>query len=125
MEPARPALDRWLLHWLQSATFSKRDFREDIYGFIRATHPLNSHLAMTAALWRGIAEQLAQRIYKRLSGETAHLGLSALTCWRATLQAAPRDGGLAMPYSGRSRERAPSAVKLYQQGGASPVPMIA
>jgi CRISPR-associated protein Cas1 len=26
MEPARPVLDRWLLHWLQSATFSKRDF---------------------------------------------------------------------------------------------------
>jgi hypothetical protein len=75
MEPARPILDRWLLHWLQSVTFSKRDFREDIYGFIRVTHPLNSHLAMTAALWRGIAEQLAQWIYKRVSRETARLRL--------------------------------------------------
>jgi CRISP-associated protein Cas1 len=78
MEPARPILDRWLLHWLQSATFSKRDFREDIYGFIRVTHPLNSHLAMTAALWRGIAEQLAQWIYQRLSGANVHLRLTGV-----------------------------------------------
>src|ERR1700737_2349619 len=78
MEPARPVLDRWLLHWLQSATFSKRDFREDIYGFIRVTHPLNSHLAMTAALWRGIAEQLAQWICRRLSGEKPHLRLTGV-----------------------------------------------
>jgi CRISPR-associated endonuclease Cas1 len=78
MEPARPILDRWLLHWLGSATFSKRDFREDIYGFIRVTHPLNSHLAMTAALWRGIAEQLAQWIYQRLSGANVHLRLTGV-----------------------------------------------
>src|SRR6266446_3811174 len=79
MEPARSVLvDRWLLHWLQSVTFSKRDFREDIYGFIRVTHPLNSHLAMTAALWRGIAEQLARWIYKRLSGENAALRLTGV-----------------------------------------------
>jgi CRISPR-associated endonuclease Cas1 len=78
MEPARPVLDRWLLHWLQSVTFTKRDFREDIYGFIRVTHPLNSHLAMTAALWRGIAEQLAQWIYRRLSDETPRLRLTGV-----------------------------------------------
>jgi CRISPR-associated protein Cas1 len=76
MEPARPVLDRWLLHWLQSATFNKRDFREDVFGFIRVTHPLNSHLAMTSALWRGMAEQLAQWIYKRLSGENVKLRLA-------------------------------------------------
>lgn len=78
MEPARGLLDRWLLHWLQSVTFSKRDFREDIYGFIRVTHPLNSHLAITAALWRGIAETLAQWIYRRLSGEGAALRLTGV-----------------------------------------------
>jgi hypothetical protein len=76
--PARPILDRWFLHWLQSATFSKRDFREDIYGFIRVTHPLNSHLAMTAALFRGIAEQLARWIYRRLSGENVRLRLTGV-----------------------------------------------
>lgn len=78
MEPARPVLDRCLLRWLQSMTFSKRDFREDIYGCIRVTHPLNSHLAITAPLWRGIAEQLARWIYKRLSGENATLQLAGV-----------------------------------------------
>jgi CRISP-associated protein Cas1 len=78
MEPARPVLDRWLLHWLQSATFSKRDFREDVWGYIRVTHPLNSHLAMTAALWRGIAEELVQWIYRRLSGENVALRLTGV-----------------------------------------------
>jgi hypothetical protein len=41
--------------------------------------PLNSHLAMTAALWRGMAEQLALWIYKRLSGENAALRLAGAT----------------------------------------------
>jgi CRISPR-associated protein Cas1 len=75
MEPARPLLDRWFFHWLQSATFSKRDFFEDYRGQIRLMRPLNSHLAMTAALWREIADQLAQWFYKRLSGNNASLRL--------------------------------------------------
>jgi hypothetical protein len=58
-------------------------FHEDIYGFIRVTHPLNSHLAMTAALWRGIAEQLAEWIYRRLSGENVRLRLTGVD-WLAT-----------------------------------------
>jgi CRISPR-associated endonuclease Cas1 len=75
MEPARPILDRWFFHWLQSATFSKRDFFEDYRGQIRLMRPLNSHLAMTAALWREIADQLAQWFYQRLIGKNASLRL--------------------------------------------------
>jgi len=40
MEPARPILDRWFFRWLAEATFSARDFREALAGFIRVTHPL-------------------------------------------------------------------------------------
>jgi CRISP-associated protein Cas1 len=69
MEPAPPILDRWFFHLLQNTTFSKRDFLETIEGFISVTHPLNSHLAMTAVLWRGIADQLAQWFYSRLAGD--------------------------------------------------------
>jgi hypothetical protein len=75
MEPARPILDRWFFHLLQSTTFSKRDFSEDYRGQIRLMRPLNPHLAMTAAIWREIAEQLAQWFYKRLSGQSASLRL--------------------------------------------------
>jgi CRISPR/Cas system-associated endonuclease Cas1 len=75
MEPARPILYRWFFHWLQSATFGKRDFFEDYRGQIRLMRPSNSRLAMTAALWREIADQLAQWFYKRLSGKNASLRL--------------------------------------------------
>jgi CRISPR-associated protein Cas1 len=50
MEPLRPVVDRWFFDWLWATTFSKRDFREDAQGFVRCTHPLIAHLAMTAAL---------------------------------------------------------------------------
>jgi CRISPR-associated protein Cas1 len=69
MEPSRPILDRWFFHWLQYTTFSKRDFFETIEGFIRVTHPLNSHLAMTAVLWRGLADQLVRWFLARLTGD--------------------------------------------------------
>jgi hypothetical protein len=77
MEPLRGILDRWFFDWLWATTFSKRDFREDVHGFIRCTHPLIAHLAMTTALWRGIVESVVQWFYKRLSGENARLRLDA------------------------------------------------
>jgi CRISPR-associated endonuclease Cas1 len=71
IEPARPILDRWFFHWVKSTTFSKRDFIEGANGAVRITRPLSSHLAMTAGLWRGLAEQLAQWFYQCLSTERA------------------------------------------------------
>jgi CRISP-associated protein Cas1 len=69
IQPARGVLDRWFLHWVKSTTLSKRDFIEGASGAIRITRPLSSHLAMTAGLWRGLAEQLAQWFYQCLSTE--------------------------------------------------------
>jgi CRISPR-associated endonuclease Cas1 len=66
IEPARPIVDRWFFSWLVSATFSKRDFIEGVRGQIHIMRPLSSHLAMTAPLWRGIAEQMAQWFYRCL-----------------------------------------------------------
>jgi CRISPR-associated protein Cas1 len=50
MEAARPIVDLWFFNWLKDATFAKRDFYEEGNGTVRITRPLNSHLAMTAAL---------------------------------------------------------------------------
>ena len=69
IEPARPVLDRWFLRWLKSTTFSKRDFVEGVVGEVHITRPLSSHLAMTAGLWRGIAEQVASWFYQCLATE--------------------------------------------------------
>jgi CRISP-associated protein Cas1 len=58
IEPARPIIERWFFQWLRETTFAKRDFIEGLRGDVRIMHPLNSHLAMTSAVWRGIATAL-------------------------------------------------------------------
>jgi CRISPR-associated endonuclease Cas1 len=76
LECIRPIVDLWLFFWMTEVNFAKRDFFEGSDGTIRVTRPLNSHLAMTAALWRAPAEDVAFWIAKRLAGEKASLKLS-------------------------------------------------
>jgi hypothetical protein len=68
IEAARPHVDYWLLGFLEASTFANRDFTELSDGEVRLTHPLNSHLAYTTALWRKacqlIAEWLAQSFFR-------------------------------------------------------------
>jgi CRISPR-associated protein Cas1 len=56
IEAVRPYVDYWLLTFLASAAFANRDFNELPGGEVRLSHPLNSHLAYTAALWRKACE---------------------------------------------------------------------
>jgi CRISPR-associated endonuclease Cas1 len=59
IEAARPHVDSWLFAYLASSAFGNRDFTELPNGEVRLTHPLSSHLAHTAALWRQICEPVA------------------------------------------------------------------
>jgi CRISPR-associated endonuclease Cas1 len=59
IEAVRPYVDYWLLAYLASSVFANRDFTELADGEVRLTHPLNSHLAHTAALWRKACEPVA------------------------------------------------------------------
>lgn len=59
IEVLRSYVDAWLLAWLATAHFSKRDFYEERDGTVRITRPLTSHLAMTAAIWRPAAQAVA------------------------------------------------------------------
>ena len=45
--------------YLAWTVFANRDFTELRDGEVRLTHPLNAHLAHTAALWRKLAEPVA------------------------------------------------------------------
>jgi hypothetical protein len=76
IEAARPHVDYWLLSYLASSAFANRDFTELSDGEVRLSHPLNSHLAHSAALWRKacspIANWLAQS-FSRASGVGAML----------------------------------------------------
>lgn len=59
IEAARPHADAWLLGYLASSAFANRDFNELPNGEVRLSHPLISHLAHTAALWRPVCEPVA------------------------------------------------------------------
>ena len=59
IEALRPYVDHWLAGYLAGTVFANRDFTELRDGEVRLTHPLNAHLAHTAALWRKLAEPVA------------------------------------------------------------------
>jgi putative transport protein len=49
-----------LITYLQATAFANRDFHELPDGEVRLSHPLTSHLAHTAALWRKASEPIAE-----------------------------------------------------------------
>jgi CRISPR-associated endonuclease Cas1 len=59
IEATRPHADYWLLTYLSESAFANRDFTELSDGEVRLSHPLTSHLAHTAALWRKACEPIA------------------------------------------------------------------
>jgi hypothetical protein len=66
----RPYVEYWLFAYLQASVFANRDFIELPDGEVRLSHPLNSHLAHTAALWRKACEPIAEwlaRSFDRVS----------------------------------------------------------
>jgi hypothetical protein len=71
IEAVRPYVEYWLFAYLQASVFANRDFHELPDGEVRLSHPLNSHLAHTAALWRKACEPVAQWLaqsFDRASG---------------------------------------------------------
>jgi CRISPR-associated endonuclease Cas1 len=71
IEAVRPYVDCWFLVYLGCSVFANRDFAELPDGEVRLTHPLNSHLAHTAALWRKACEPVANWLaesFRRGSG---------------------------------------------------------
>jgi CRISPR-associated endonuclease Cas1 len=67
IEAARPHVDHWLLAYLASSAFANRDFTELPDGEVRLSHPLNSHLSHTAALWRKVCEPIANWLAQSFS----------------------------------------------------------
>jgi CRISPR-associated endonuclease Cas1 len=70
IEAVRPHVDYWLLTYLAESAFANRDFTELPDGEVRLSHPLNSQLAHTAALWRQICEPVAGWLAQSLSRAT-------------------------------------------------------
>jgi hypothetical protein len=73
IEAVRPYVDCWLIAYLASSVFANRDFTELSDGEVRITHPLNSHLAHTAVVWRKACEPVAGWLAQALD-RTAGVG---------------------------------------------------
>jgi hypothetical protein len=73
MEAVRPYVEYWLFAYLEASVFANRDFTELSDGEVRLSHPLNSHLAHTAALWRKACEPVAQWLARSFD-RTSDLG---------------------------------------------------
>lgn len=65
IEAVRPYVEFWLFTYLQATVLANRDFNELPDGEVRLSHPLNSHLAHTAALWRRACEPIAEWLARR------------------------------------------------------------
>jgi CRISPR/Cas system-associated endonuclease Cas1 len=124
IEVVRPYVEYWLFTYLQATAFANRDFLELPDGEVRLSHPLNSHLAHTAALWRKVCEPIAEwlaRSFERASGlppVRAVLAPSVASPSRAKPEAEPLMTGIAptlMPplrtFIPTARGQRPAAVK--------------
>src|SRR5215472_839604 len=72
IEAVRPYVEYWLFTYLQATAFANRDFHELPDGEVRLSHPLNSHLAHTAALWRRACEPVAGWLARCFDRASSH-----------------------------------------------------
>ena len=93
IEAVRPYVEYWLFAYIQSSAFANRDFHELPDGEVRLSHPLNSHLAHTAALWRKASEPIAEwlaRSFERASGVARiRAALSSSVIWTSRANGKP------------------------------------
>jgi CRISPR-associated endonuclease Cas1 len=65
-EVLRPAVDSFVLNWIQTERFSKADFWEDRNGNCRIGSPLAKKLCETANTWRRLAAPVAEWVAQAL-----------------------------------------------------------
>jgi CRISPR/Cas system-associated endonuclease Cas1 len=78
IEAIRPHVEYWLFTYLQATAFANRDFHELPDGEVRLSHPLTSHLAHTAALWRKASEPIAEWLARSFHRASGHAQMRAV-----------------------------------------------
>lgn len=136
IEAVRPYVEYWLFTYMQSTVFANRDFNELPDGEVRLSHPLNAHLAHTAALWRKACEPIAEwlaRCFDRASGGAsvrAALAPAAVAPSRAEQEPTPLIPALLPPLpsfitvTGERRLLAPSVLRRRTGVKEEPVPVM-
>ena len=136
IEAVRPYVEYWLFAYLQASVLANRDFNELPDGEVRLSHPLNAHLAHTAALWRKACEPVAEwlaRNFERASGAVsirAAMAPSAGSSSRVATQSQILIQTLTPPLpafisaSGERRISAPSVLRQRAGVREEPVPAM-
>jgi CRISPR-associated endonuclease Cas1 len=137
IEAIRPHVEYWLITYLQATAFANRDFHELPDGEVRLSHPLTSHLAHTAALWRKASEPIAEWLAWSFHRASSHTPMRAVL---APSVAAPSRKSASLPLvteivptlapplptfitaAGRRRISAPSVLKQRAGVRDDPVP---
>jgi CRISPR-associated endonuclease Cas1 len=78
MEAIRPHVEYWLFTYLQATALANRDFHEFPDGEVRLSHPLTSHLAHTAALWRKASEPIVEWLARSFHRASSHASMRAV-----------------------------------------------
>jgi CRISPR/Cas system-associated endonuclease Cas1 len=78
IEAIRPHVEYWLFTYFQATAFANRDFHELPDGEVRLSHPLPSHLAHTAALWRKASEPIAEWLARSFHRASSHAPVRAV-----------------------------------------------
>jgi CRISPR-associated endonuclease Cas1 len=120
IEAVRPYLDCWLFAYLACSAFANRDFAELADGEVRLTHPLSSHLAMTAAVWQKACQPVALWLAQSF-GRATGIGAAPKVDDRAIL--VPGTFPQALPERGRSVPPVPAPLPAFFAPGRGHRPL--
>ena len=128
MEPARPAVDAFVLDLLEERVLTSRDFVELPNGVCRVCAPLTHDLALTLPKWRQlmvpIVAQLAQTFRTALAQATAPITLPRAPTSRRIV---PKAVAVASPLAvtpRKQRQRRPYASKAWSTPRPEPLALV-
>jgi CRISPR-associated endonuclease Cas1 len=85
-EVLRPAVDSFMLNWIQTERFSKADFWEDRNGNCSISSPLAKKLCETANTWRRLAAPVAEFVAQALWNSSRNSASERVIPTRLTLR---------------------------------------
>jgi CRISPR-associated endonuclease Cas1 len=106
MEAIRPRVDAWLLSYLESRVFAKREFFEARNGNCRLMPVVAAELAQTAELWAGALGPVVEDIAQHLHRLGAEHGRRRWLLHRAPSREPARVRQLPTPLTEQNRQRA-------------------
>jgi CRISPR-associated endonuclease Cas1 len=118
IEAIRPYVEYWLFTYLEATAFANRDFHELPDGEVRLSHPLTSHLAHTAPLWRKASEPIADWLVRSFHRASRHAPMRAVLA--PSVAAVPREKPVSQPLVAEIVPTLAPPLPTFIGGGRAP-----